>query len=49
MQNTMPKLRQRYIISKKPVFFVWKIENFEELQLPKGCRFFAKILHPFST
>ena len=34
MQNTMPKLRQRCIISKKLDFFVWKVENFEELQLP---------------
>ena len=33
MQNPIPKLKQRSIISKKPGFFVWKIENFE-LQLP---------------
>ena len=34
MQNPIPKLRQKFIISKKPGFFVWKIENFDELQLP---------------
>ena len=33
MQNTIPKLKERFIISKKPGFFVWKIENFGELQL----------------
>ena len=32
MQIPIPKLKQ--IISKKPGFFVWKIENFYELQLP---------------
>ena len=43
MQNPIPKLRQTSIIPKKPSFssffqiskfFVWKIENFDELQLP---------------
>ena len=34
MQNPMPKLKQRSIISEKPDFFVWKIENFDEFQLP---------------
>ena len=34
MQNPIPKLRQISIISKKPDFFFWKIENFDELQLP---------------
>ena len=34
MQNLIPELRQTSIISKKPVFFVWKIENFDKLQLP---------------
>ena len=33
MQNPIPKLRQISIISEKPGFF-WKIENFDELQLP---------------
>ena len=40
MQNPIPKLRQTSIISKKPGFFVWKIENFDT---------FAEILHTFST
>ena len=34
MQNPIPKWRQTSIIFKKPGFFVWKIENFDELQLP---------------
>ena len=34
MQDSIPKSRQTSIISKKPVFFVWKIENFDELQVP---------------
>ena len=33
MQNTIPKLRQSCIISKETGLFVWKVENFEELQL----------------
>ena len=33
MQNPIPKLRQISIVSKKPGF-LWKIENFDELQLP---------------
>ena len=31
MQNPTPKLRQTSIISR---FLVWKIENFDELELP---------------
>ena len=34
MQNPIPKVMKRFITSKKPGFFVWKIENFDELQLP---------------
>ena len=49
MQNPISKLGQRYIISKKSGFFVWKIENFDELQLPQSLVFFAEILHTFST
>ena len=30
-------------------FFVWKIENFDELQLPYSLIFFDEILHTFST
>ena len=33
MQNPTPKVRQTSIISKKPGFPVWKIENFEEVEL----------------
>ena len=29
--------------------FVWKIESFDELQLPQNSIFFAEILHTFST
>ena len=49
MQNPIPKLRQTYIISKKPGFFVSKIENFNELQLPQNLILFPKILHTFCT
>ena len=45
MQNLIPKLRQTSIISKKPGFFVWKTENFDELQLPEILIFFAETLH----
>ena len=34
MQNPIPKLRQTSIIAKKNRFFAWKLENFDELQLP---------------
>ena len=37
MQNLIPKLRQSTITSEKPSqtkSFVWKNENFDELQLP---------------
>ena len=47
MQNRIPKLRRRLIISNKPVFFL--IENFDELQLPQTLIFFAEILHKFFT
>ena len=49
MQNTIPKLYQTSIISKKPSFFVWKIENFDEVQLPQKLIFLAEILYTFST
>ena len=49
MQNSIPKSRQTAIISNKPAFFVWKIENFDALQLPYSLIFFAEILHTFST
>ena len=29
--------------------FVWKIENFDELQLPQNLIFFAEILDTFCT
>ena len=29
--------------------FVWKIENFDELQLPQSLIFFAEISHMFPT
>ena len=49
MQNLIPKLSQKSIISKKPDVFVRKIENFDELQLPWSLIFFAEILHMFFT
>ena len=30
-------------------YFVWKIETFDELQLPQNWIFFAEILHMFPT
>ena len=35
--------------SQETRFFVWKIENFVELQLPQSLIFFAEISHMFST
>ena len=49
MQNSIPKLKQASIISKKPGYSVGKIENFDELPLPQSLIFFAEILHMFST
>ena len=49
MQNLVPKLRQTSIISKKPAFFVLKIENFDELQLPQILICFAETWHMVST
>ena len=49
MQNAIPKLRQRSIISRRPGFFVRKIKNFDDLQLPYVLTFFAEILQTFST
>ena len=47
MRNPIPT--SRYIISIKPAFFAWKIENSDELQLPYSLIFFAEILHTFSS
>ena len=30
-------------------FFFWKIDNFDELQLPQSLIFFTKILHKVSA
>ena len=34
MQNSLPKLKQTSLISKKPGFLSKKYKKFEELQLP---------------
>ena len=47
MQNSLLKFRQSFIISEKTRLFVWKIEKFDELQLPLCFIFFAEILHTF--
>ena len=45
----------RYVNLTKLLYFretrlvVWKIENFDELQLPQSLIFFAEILHLFPT
>ena len=31
------------------MYFVWKFENFDELQLPYSSIFFAETSHTFST
>ena len=49
IQNPMPKFRQTTIISEKTSFFVWKIENFDELQLPYCSMFLAETSHTFSA
>ena len=46
MQNTIQKVRQSSIVFEKPaIYFVWKFENFDELQLPYHSIFFAETLH----
>ena len=47
MQNSIPKLRQAPIISKNQGFFAWKIENFDELQLPEFNIFLLKFCTRF--
>ena len=47
MQNAIPKCRQSSIISKKPGYLSEKIENLDELQLPKSLIFFAETLRMF--
>ena len=49
MQNAIPKCRQSSIISKKPGYLSEKIENLDELQLPKSLIFFVETLRMFST
>ena len=49
MQNAIPKCRQSSIISKKPGYLSEKIENLDELQLPKSLIFFAETLRMFPT
>ena len=57
MQNAIPKCRQSsiiskkpgYITSKKPGYLFEKIENFDELELPKSLIFFAETLRMFPT
>ena len=48
MQNLIPKLRQTFIISKKPGFLSEKLKT-DKLQLPQILIFFAETLHNFST
>ena len=46
MQNTIQKVRQSSIVFEKPgIYFVWKFENFDKLQLPYHSIFFAETLH----
>ena len=49
MQNPLLKFRQSSIIFRENRLFARKIENFDELQLPKSLIFFAEILHTFPT
>ena len=44
VQNPISKFRQSFI-SFEASLFAWKIENFDELQLPSSLLFYAKILH----
>ena len=46
MQNPIQKFRQSSIEAR---YFVWKFENFDELQLPYSSIFFAETLHTFPT
>ena len=42
--NTLNKA----LLFRETRLFVWKIENFDELQLPQSLIFFAEILHTFT-
>ena len=46
MQNPILKRKQSSIISEKPSF-VWKIQNFDKLQLLQSWIFFVEILRTF--
>ena len=48
MQNSIPKCKQNYYF-RETRLFVWKIENFDELQLLQSLIFFAEIFYMFPT
>ena len=49
MQYPTQKFRQSSLVFKKAGVFVWKIETFDELQLPETLVTLVEILHMFST
>ena len=49
MQNPILKFRQSSINFRKTRYFVWKFENFNELQLPWSSVFFAESSQTFPT
>ena len=48
MQNPIEKFGQFYCF-RETRCFVWKFENFDELQLPYNSIFFAETSHTFPT
>ena len=48
MQNPTQKLTQSFIVFDTR-YFVWKIGNFDELQLPQNLTILVEMLHNFST
>ena len=48
MQNTLEQFKKLYCF-RETRYFVWKFENFDELQLPHKSLFFAGTLYKIST
>ena len=48
MQNIVEQFKKLYCF-RETRYFVWKFENFDELQLSYSSIFFAETSHTFST
>ena len=49
MQNSIQKFRQSAAVFHKLSIFFWKIENFNELQLPEALIISAEIFYTLPT